>query len=683
MSEVKVNKISPRSGTAITLGDSGDTFTIPSGATLAIAGSVTGFTSAGIDDNATSVAITIDSSENVGIGSTTPSTDAWSGANSLVIKDTSGDNGLTIISSSTTNNGNIAFADSSGGSFSDIGGLITYLHNGDSFRFMTANAERMRLNSTALSIGTTSASGFDAGGLPLLVGNGSTHQGLTIYTGTSHTGAIHFADGTGTASYRGQINYRHDTDALQISVAGSERMRLTSTGLGIGSSAPTTPIHINSNTPIITFEETDQSNRKFQIGSFGNAYAIYDATNTQYRYILDNSGNHIFNEGGADCDFRVESDANTHALFVQGSSGNVGIGTTSPTGALEIKSAVNPQFKVATASAIADRNAGFLVTAVNSATPGGRSVKLSLDADGGDGSGTDNLTITKTGGSGDATITNESNANIVFGTNNAEKFRITSAGSVGIGETAPLGKLHVKSGDSGVSSPDITDLVVECSGSGGMSLLGATNGQVEIAFGDSGDANIGRIAYNHDNNFLATVVNANEVMRIDSSGNVGIGTSSPSEKLEVSGTVKATGFDGSTPIVYAQGNSGTSCADDTSTKITLDNELIDTQGLFANSRFTVTSGYEGKYLIIWQCSFNFSAQQKHLIATIKVSGTQVAYSQINSAKSSNHTVMARASIIKDLSTNDYVEFFGRQNSGGTISNNSNFYTNASIYKLMD
>jgi hypothetical protein len=34
MSEVKVNKISPRSGTAFTLGDSGDTFTVPSGATL-------------------------------------------------------------------------------------------------------------------------------------------------------------------------------------------------------------------------------------------------------------------------------------------------------------------------------------------------------------------------------------------------------------------------------------------------------------------------------------------------------------------------------------------------------------------------------------------------------------------------------------------------------------------------
>jgi hypothetical protein len=34
MSELKVNKISPRSGTDVTLGDSGDTFTIPSGATL-------------------------------------------------------------------------------------------------------------------------------------------------------------------------------------------------------------------------------------------------------------------------------------------------------------------------------------------------------------------------------------------------------------------------------------------------------------------------------------------------------------------------------------------------------------------------------------------------------------------------------------------------------------------------
>jgi len=53
MSEVKVNKISPRSGTDLTLGDSGDTFTIPSGGTLTVAsgatltnsGTATGFAS--------------------------------------------------------------------------------------------------------------------------------------------------------------------------------------------------------------------------------------------------------------------------------------------------------------------------------------------------------------------------------------------------------------------------------------------------------------------------------------------------------------------------------------------------------------------------------------------------------------------------------------------------------------
>jgi hypothetical protein len=43
MSEVKVNKISPRSGTDVTLGDSGDTFTIPSGAVITNSGTANGF----------------------------------------------------------------------------------------------------------------------------------------------------------------------------------------------------------------------------------------------------------------------------------------------------------------------------------------------------------------------------------------------------------------------------------------------------------------------------------------------------------------------------------------------------------------------------------------------------------------------------------------------------------------
>ena len=46
-SEIKANKISPATGTAFTLGDSGDTFTIPSGVTLTNSGTATGFGVAG------------------------------------------------------------------------------------------------------------------------------------------------------------------------------------------------------------------------------------------------------------------------------------------------------------------------------------------------------------------------------------------------------------------------------------------------------------------------------------------------------------------------------------------------------------------------------------------------------------------------------------------------------------
>ena len=48
----------------------------------------------------------------------------------------------------------------------------------------------------------------------------------------------------------------------------------------------------------------------------------------------------IINEDGADLDFRVESDGGTHALFVEGSSGSVGIGTSSPATAFSVVGAI-------------------------------------------------------------------------------------------------------------------------------------------------------------------------------------------------------------------------------------------------------------------------------------------------------------------------------------------------------
>ena len=67
MSEVKVDKISPKTGTSMTVGDSGDTFTVPSGATLTVAGAlnVTGTTS--LADGTVNVAeIDIDGATDIG-----------------------------------------------------------------------------------------------------------------------------------------------------------------------------------------------------------------------------------------------------------------------------------------------------------------------------------------------------------------------------------------------------------------------------------------------------------------------------------------------------------------------------------------------------------------------------------------------------------------------------------------
>jgi hypothetical protein len=76
MSEVRVNKLSPRSGTTVTLGDSGDTISIPSGVTLSNAGTNT-FASATITGDLTvdNYTLYVDSTNNrVGMLEASPQT---------------------------------------------------------------------------------------------------------------------------------------------------------------------------------------------------------------------------------------------------------------------------------------------------------------------------------------------------------------------------------------------------------------------------------------------------------------------------------------------------------------------------------------------------------------------------------------------------------------------------------
>ena len=91
----------------------------------------------------------------------------------------------------------------------------------------------------------------------------------------------------------------------------------------------------------------------------------------------------------------------------------------------------------------------------------------------------------------------------------------TSAADLGTG-------LHIKTGDSGVSSLSVShdELIVESNGNVGISILGGTSSTMGVAFGDSGDSDIGRINYVHSDNSMRFINNASENVRIDSSGDL-------------------------------------------------------------------------------------------------------------------------------------------------------------------
>ncbi|BCV02877.1 MAG: hypothetical protein CM15mV58_680 [uncultured marine virus] len=55
-------------------------------------------------------------------------------------------------------------------------------------------------------------------------------------------------------------------------------------------------------------------------------------------------------------------------------------------------------------------------------------------------------------------------------------------------------------------------------------------------FGDSGDDDIGNIFYYHGNNNMVFTTNASEAMRINSSGQVGIGNDNPGQLLSIKDT---------------------------------------------------------------------------------------------------------------------------------------------------
>ena len=103
-----------------------------------------------------------------------------------------------------------------------------------------------------------------------------------------------------------------------------------------------------------------------------------------------------------------------------------------------------------------------------------------------------------------------------------------STSKLGIGVT-PSVKLHIQESDVSVTPNAEHLLVVEKDGNSGIGIYSGSTSQGVLDFGDSSDANTGRILYTHNDNAMSFSTNGSAKMTIASTGqtklnNYGSGT---------------------------------------------------------------------------------------------------------------------------------------------------------------
>ena len=451
-------------------------------------------------------AVTIDDSQRVGIGDTSP-------AKPLVVYSAAPPGGITIKAQSG-NASNWIQNVSTGSSWqigSTSGGWQLYNDNTSAYR-LTVTSDGM------VGIGMTPGT---AGGSTYMLQmyNSGSQCFLAIGNGTSGNGPTNglvIGNDTGNA----WIVNREATPMI-FATNDVERMRIASSGEIIFGNSGTnnagfidfdgTSVQINTqrNPNTGAFVDTAKSNASINlVGANGGSYIRFNtasANNTtateRMRIASNGDTTHIASYSGGTFPFRVGygSYSSFTPTFVINDNGNVGIDTTSPTAKLEVVCANGANAFRANFGGSADIFMGF-----DNANP-----YLLLQ---------DNSNVT--------THLFQSNVNnYIVGSN------------VGIGTTSPSANLHVSSTSTAVlkvGTTGVADASVDIRGyDAGVHIGDDTNG-LRWAIWNDGPSTSSSLKFG--SYALGTWYNdSSQVVTMTSDGKVGIGTTSPSSKLTVYG----------------------------------------------------------------------------------------------------------------------------------------------------